>query len=141
VNTKRHFSRRRFFFGAIAVVLAAAALALLGFIGRDRVSQGQGATDLEIANVQANAATVDRFAKFELTFDVNGSVATYPDWPYDPVPPPGVPAGVGISVEALFSDDDWATTVVQPGFRYQDYQRDCVGAEQADFCQYWDGQE
>jgi uncharacterized repeat protein (TIGR01451 family) len=52
-----------------------------------------------------------------------------------------VPAGVGISVDGLFSNDNWDTFVVQPGFFYQDYQRECSGAEGDDYCKYWTGQE
>jgi hypothetical protein len=84
---------------------------------------------------------VGRYEKFELTFDITSTVATNLYFPYDPDPPPGAPAGVGISVDGLFSNDNWATSVVQPGFLYQDYQRDCIGADEEDFCQYWNGQE
>jgi hypothetical protein len=100
-------------------------------------SQGGGPT---VSNVHANAETVGRYEKFELTFDVTDTVATNPYFPYDPDPPAGVPASVGISVDGLFSNDDWATSVVQPAFLYQDYQRKCIGAEEEDFCRYWDGQ-
>jgi hypothetical protein len=101
-------------------------------------SQGSGPV---IVNVRTNGSMVGRYEKFELTFDVTGSTATNLYFPYDPDPPSGVPAGVGISVDGLFSNDDWTTSVVQPGFLYQDYQRDCIGAEEEDFCQYWNGQE
>lgn len=104
-----------------------------------QTAEGQGS--LRIVNVRPNTSTVGRYEKFELTFDVTGTVATNPYFPYDPGPPPGVPAGVGISVDGLFSNDDWATSVVQPGFLYQDYQRDCIGAEEENFCQHWSGQE
>ncbi|MCS6844018.1 MAG: DUF5060 domain-containing protein [Caldilineales bacterium] len=91
-------------------------------------------TSLQIANVTENADPVGLYEKFELTFDVLGSVATLPDFPYDPAPPPGVPAGVGITVEALFTPDNWATTLVQPAFRYQAYQSQCVGSDDPATC-------
>jgi hypothetical protein len=94
-----------------------------------------------VGNVQANAATVGRYEKFELTFDITGTAATNLSFPYDPDPPPPVPAGVGISVDGLFSHDNWATFVVQPGFLYQDYERACFGGTAESFCRYWDGQE
>jgi hypothetical protein len=81
---------------------------------------------LQIANIQANSATVGRYEKFELTFNISGSVATNPYFPYDPSPPLGVPAGVGITVEGLFSPDNWTTVITQPGFLYQPYERLCV---------------
>jgi uncharacterized repeat protein (TIGR01451 family) len=74
-----------------------------------------------IVNVHANATTVGRYEKFELTFDITGTTATHLDWPYDPDPPPGLPAGVGITVEGLFSPDNWSTVYTQPAFLYQPY--------------------
>ncbi|MGB5933516.1 MAG: hypothetical protein WBH57_10680, partial [Anaerolineae bacterium] len=75
-----------------------------------------------ISNVQANASTVGLYEKFELTFEISGTTATNLQFPYDPDPPSPVPAGVGITVDGLFSDDNWATTIVQPAFLYQDYE-------------------
>jgi len=93
-----------------------------------------------IANVTIVSPSVGLYDPFLLAFTVV-TTATNPYFPYDPDPPLGVPAGVGISVDGLFSNDNWATFVVQPGFLYQDYQRDCIGAEEEDFCKYWNGQE
>lgn len=59
------------------------------------------------------------FGKFEATFDV--ATAANPYWPYDVSPNQGVPAGVGVSVDGLFSSDNWQTTITQPAFYYQDY--------------------
>ena len=81
---------------------------------------------LQVINVQANATTIGLYEKFELTFTINGSVATNPYFPYDPSPPPGVPAGVGITVEGLFSPDHWTTVITQPAFLYQPYERRCI---------------
>jgi uncharacterized repeat protein (TIGR01451 family) len=82
---------------------------------------------LAIVNVQANATTMGRYEKFELTFGVLNTTATNLQFPYDSNPPPGVPAGGGITVDGLFSNDDWATTIVQPGFLYQSYARHQYG--------------
>ncbi|MDW8351152.1 MAG: hypothetical protein RML99_04495, partial [Anaerolineae bacterium] len=81
---------------------------------------------LQIVNVQPSATTVGLYEKFELTFDILGSVANNPHFPYDPNPPPGVPAGVGITVDGLFSPDNWTTVITQPAFLYQPYERRCV---------------
>jgi uncharacterized repeat protein (TIGR01451 family) len=80
-----------------------------------------------IVNVQANAPTVGRYEKFELTFDILNTLATNLQFPYDSNPPSGVPAGGGITVDGLFSNDGWATTIVQPGFLYQGYTRHQYG--------------
>ncbi len=97
------------------------------------------ATNLAIANLRPNATTVEQYGKFELTFDVTGGVATNPYYPYDPAPPRGVPAGTGISVDGLFSPDNWTTVITQPGFLYQDYERRCIGDTETNDCA--DGQE
>jgi hypothetical protein len=81
---------------------------------------------LQIVDLQASSTTVGLYEKFELTFRVTGSVATNPYFPYDPNPPPGVPAGVGITVDALFSPDNWTTVITQPAFLYQPYERRCI---------------
>jgi uncharacterized repeat protein (TIGR01451 family) len=73
-----------------------------------------------IGDVSAASSTVGLYDPFVLTFSV-GSVATNPDFPYDPDPPPGVPAGVGITVDGLFSPDNWTTVYTQPAFLYQPY--------------------
>lgn len=83
-------------------------------------------TALRISAIQANASSVGLYEKFELTFSIEGSVASNPYFPYDPSPPSGVPAGVGITVEGLFSPDNWQTVLVQPGFLYQAYERRCI---------------
>lgn len=95
---------------------------------------GQGQGRLVIANLQAGAAQVEQYGKFELTFDINGAIASNLAYPFDPAPPAGVPAGVGISVDGLFSPDNWKTVIIQPGFLYQDYQRRCIGDTEANDC-------
>lgn len=76
----------------------------------------------EVSNVAADATQVPLYDVFRLKFDVNTS-ATNLYWPYDESPSTGVPVGVGVSVDGLFSNDDWQTTVVQPAFYFQDYER------------------
>lgn len=84
---------------------------------------------LQIMNLQPSALTVGLYEKFELTFDVTGSVATNPHFPYDPNPPPGVPPGVGITVEATFTHVESNTVLTQPAFLYQAYERRCVSGD------------
>src|SRR5206468_9010436 len=71
-----------------------------------------------ISGVVANSFSINIYEKFELTFNVTGSPATNLQFPYDPAPPVGVKAGVGISVDGLFSSDNWATSLTQPGFLF-----------------------
>src|SRR5438874_9683713 len=65
-------------------------------------------------------AQVPKYEELEVTFQVTGSVAQNLQLPYDAAPPPGVPPGVGITVNALFSQDDFRTSLIQPAFYYQD---------------------
>lgn len=68
------------------------------------------------------------YQKCEIAFKVSTVAANY-YWPYDPQPaantaehPNAVPAGVGVTVDGLFSRDGWQTTVVQPGFYCEEMQ-------------------
>jgi hypothetical protein len=107
-------------------------IALLGLltlgigIGRVVPCADAAPTALQIENLRASAATVGLYEKFELTFTITGSGATNPYFPYDPAPPPGVPASVGITVDALFSPDNWTSVITQPAFLYQPYERRCI---------------
>ncbi len=81
-----------------------------------------------VSNITDNIGTfpnqqVPRFAKLELTFDVD-TQAPNPQFPFDPNPPPGVAAGIGVSVDGLFSSDNWATAYTVPGFLYQGFTRE-----------------
>ncbi len=49
--------------------------------------------------------------------------------PYDPNPPVGVQAGIGVTVSGLFSLDNWKTTITQPGFLYQPYTHTVVNGK------------
>ena len=56
-------------------------------------------------------------------------MASLPQLPYDAAPPPGLAGRVGITVEGLFlppGQDNWALAQRQPGFLYQDYEREQV---------------
>lgn len=63
---------------------------------------------------------VPLFGKVEIAFDISGSPATHPQWPFDLSPPSGVPAGVGISVDAEFTDPR-GNRFLQPAFYSQEY--------------------
>jgi hypothetical protein len=88
---------------------------------------------LLISDVEASAGSVPQFDKLELTFRIDNSVATNPQLPFDPSPPPGLDGRVGITVEALFlppGATDWLRAVRQPAFLYQGYQRKLVDGKE-----------
>lgn len=64
------------------------------------------------------AGQIPQYAKFELTFAVD-TLAPNKQWPYDATPPAGIEPGAGVTVNALFSPDNWQTVFIQPAFYYQ----------------------
>ena len=70
--------------------------------------------------IHLSAAETPRYARLEITFDLK-TIAQSPQFPYDPAPPPGVPAGQGVSVEAHFSPDGGLTIYRQPAFIQQEF--------------------
>lgn len=89
------------------------------------------ATSLGLSGITPSATSVGLYGKLELTFDVDNTVATNPQLPYDPAPPPGLPGRVGVSVEGLFlqpGESDWTRARRQPGFLYQGYSRQRIGS-------------
>jgi hypothetical protein len=73
-----------------------------------------------ISGFLALSTEIGRYDKFEIHFSVKTDAAN-PSLPYDPNPPSGLQAGLGVSVDVLFSHDNWNTTLVQPAFLYQPY--------------------
>lgn len=61
--------------------------------------------------------------RYEAMFRIEGGAWTNGMIPYDTHAPLGFPGATGISVDALFSNDGWKTTITQPAFLYQDYTR------------------
>lgn len=78
----------------LVVVLGTALLVARAFSAEVPVAQSAA---LQINNIRANAGTVGLYEKFELTFDITGTVAANSYYPYDPSPPlsPGRPADGG----------------------------------------------
>ncbi|MCX7841196.1 MAG: DUF5060 domain-containing protein, partial [Anaerolineae bacterium] len=111
---------------AYRIIVGMLLLAFGGVLNIETPTLSAKPSALQIENLQANATTIGLYEKFELTFTIRGSVATNPYFPYDPSPPAGVPAGVGITVEGVFRHDNSTTEVNQPGFLYQHYERRCI---------------
>ena len=69
--------------------------------------------------------SIDRFAKFEVAFDVTSATASNPYFPYDPSPPPGITPGAGISVDLRLlppGQSNWMNSKALPCFYYQPVQ-------------------
>jgi hypothetical protein len=82
---------------------------------------GQG---LSIDVLEQSASHVPMYAKFEVTFAVDGTAASNLQFPYDADPPPGLEGRVGITVDGLFlppGESNWSNALVQPAFVYQPY--------------------
>ena len=79
------------------------------------------AAALQIAAITATPSpSVPRYAKLEIAFQIAGSTATAMQWPYDERPPRGVPAGTGITVNAVFTDPD-GRRFTQPAFYSEEF--------------------
>lgn len=84
---------------------------------------------LGFANI-AVPATATRWQAAAITFDLVGSAATNPQFPYTPATAPGLAHLDGITVDALFSNDDWMTTLRRPAFLHQPHDRDLRSGEE-----------
>jgi len=91
------------------------------------ISTGSGQTGLSISGITDNSGSgIGKYQKFEISFQVNNSVAGNFQLPYDPNPPNGInpslnPRQKGISVDAQFTAPGGAT-YNQPAFYYYTYQ-------------------
>lgn len=80
-----------------------------------------------IANISDNRSQyqsnqIPAYEKLEITFEVNNLEAANLQWPFDLSPPPGITAGQGITVNAEFSRDNFASEpMIQPAFYYQEF--------------------
>lgn len=67
--------------------------------------------------------SVERWEVAEIAFTLDNSAATQPQFPYASQAVPGLAWLEGVSVEALFTRDNWATVERRPAFLYQPYER------------------
>lgn len=74
-----------------------------------------------ISNI-SHAASVERWEPLEITFQLDNSAATHPQFPYDLSPAPGLAFLDGVSVDGIFTGPD-GKTYRRPAFLYQPYQR------------------
>jgi hypothetical protein len=85
---------------------------------------------LALAGVHESAPSLDRWEVQEITFALDNSAATHPQFPYDPSPAPGLEALDGVSVDGLFTPDDWRTVYRRPAFLNQRYERALKNGEE-----------
>lgn len=78
---------------------------------------------LRVSDVVESATSVERWEMIEATFALENSAATHPQFPYDPAPAPGLEWVDGVTVDALFTPDNWQTVYRRPAFLNQRYQR------------------
>lgn len=76
-----------------------------------------------------NGGLIPRYSKLELAFEVD-TVATNLQLPYDAAPPPGVEPGIGVTVNGLFTPDNWQTVYTQPAFYYQEFLDEVKGGKE-----------
>ncbi len=78
---------------------------------------------LRVSGLAESAPSIERWASLEITFALEHSAATNPQFPFDPAPPPGLEWIDGTSVDALFTPDNWQTVFRRPAFLDQHYDR------------------
>lgn len=88
----------------------------------------QPPSSAKVSNLNVTAGNPAVYEKFEVQFAVQTSAKSL-DMPFDPNPPAGVAPGAGITVNGLFSSDNWKTTITQPGFVFQPYNHTGAGEQ------------
>ena len=78
----------------------------------------------------AGPDSVAQWAVAEITFQVTNSAASDPQLPYDLDLPAGLDGCDGISVDVLFSPDDWRTVYTRPAYWGWRYTRTKAGGEE-----------
>lgn len=87
----------------------------------EEASQDQVVSDVTDNTSSYPESQVPKYGKLEVTFNV-ATPAVDMHHPYDPAPPAGLTGGKGVSVDGLFTKDNWQTTYTQPAFYYQVFQ-------------------
>lgn len=113
----------------VSVILILAGLGLWGMSGGARPAASTEGLSPRFDSVRLSKTQVGRFEKLEITFDLE-TQATNLQLPYDANPPAGIQSGIGVSVEAEFSDDQWRTVHRQPAFYYQDFEHEVRGSRE-----------
>jgi hypothetical protein len=102
---------------AARIIAAVLLLVAAGSEAQNRQNPGQRITVLKTEP----AGPAPRFGKFEIDFTLDNTTAEFPNWPYDPAPPNGIPPGAGVTADAVFINPD-GNEFRQPAFYYQKFQ-------------------
>jgi len=89
----------------------------------ERIVRYVPAAELAVTNLAESGPSVGLWEMLEVTFDVANSAATHTEFPYDPSPPAGLEWIDGITVEGVFTRDNWQTVYRRPAFLNQRYER------------------
>lgn len=114
--------------------LASAAALRAGFDGDPSVGwKGElSSTGMMIGAIAVQTPEpIEKFSKFEISFDIVNTVASNPYFPYDGSAPAGVENGTGITVDALLLPpgvNDWSQAQILPCFYYQPVEQGGSGA-------------
>ena len=68
----------------------------------------------------SDSGQTGKYEKFEVTASVNTSAGNM-FFPYDTTAVAGLTPGLGVSVDGLFTPDNWSTVYKQPGFYFVEY--------------------
>ncbi|MCC7162611.1 MAG: hypothetical protein IT331_08960 [Anaerolineae bacterium] len=107
-------------------------------VGTLALAHAQAENPPVISNVEILTPSLARFDRFEMNFEME-TVSRFVNLPFDADPPPGLQTGMGVSADALFSADNWQTTITQPAFHYQPYKYQSKGRDHLtpDGAPYW----
>ncbi len=86
--------------------------------------------ELAVSELTESTNVVERWDPIEITFDLVHSAATHPQFPFETNPPPGLAWVDGVTVDGLFTPDDWQTVYRRPGFLWQPYARELKDDEE-----------
>ena len=122
------------FIGVVLWQLTSASFTSANFVGTPQRSNAPFISEITIVT----PGDIQQYTKFEVAFNIS-TLPTNPYFPFDPTPPPGVPASSGISVDTFFlapGESDWNTAVSLPCFYYQPMQTVTAGSETAFFQEF-----
>ncbi|MCB9078316.1 MAG: hypothetical protein H6631_12025 [Anaerolineaceae bacterium] len=120
-----HHPRKKFNGRLLVLSVDVAIFLLIGalLISRQSPTPEAGPPTIRDVTTNINGDGVARYEKLEITFQVD-TVARNLQFPFDRKTPAGLRPGEGITVDALFTPDNWRTVYRQPAFYYQDFEYD-----------------
>ncbi len=99
-------------------------------VTRERRIRRVSAAPLAILDLELGPSSVSRWTMLEVTCSITNLVATHTRFPYEVDRTPGLEWVDGITVDGVFTPDDWRTVFRRPGFLQQRYLRALKGGEE-----------